>query len=118
MDISTPMLQSRDEVIAQMYDEIGPMVRNFSINHAEDRPSWSFEDYRQYCAMKMIEVWPRIPEGRNPKPYLHSTARHALLKLLRSQEPDALSLDNTLTPDNNETFADQLVDIIQIVDEA
>lgn len=95
----------RDTVVLEMFSSLRGMVSNFAYKFGLD-----FDDCLQDASLIMLEVWPKIPEGcPNAKAYLNGVVRNTLYKRwLQAQRFETYSLDEPLTPDCAETYADML----------
>jgi len=103
---------SRNETVAQMFNEIRPMVYNFARKF-----NLEFDDCLQEASVIMLETWQRIPDDcSNVKAYLNRCVRYRLYDFLRSRGQEALSLDTPVAPDSTETFADMLQAFVQTQD--
>lgn len=103
----------RNDTIAQMFEEIRPMVFNFARKF-----NLEFDDSLQHAALIMLEAWPRIPDDHpNVKGYLNIKVRYGLYDFLKQHGQEILSLDAPVAPDSEETFADMLQAFVKTRDE-
>jgi hypothetical protein len=104
---------SRNETVAQMFNEVRPMVYNFARKF-----NLEFDDCLQHVSLFMLEIWPKVPSDcTNVKAYLCGATKRALYKFLQARGQEALSLDAPVAEDSEETFADMLQAFVQKRDE-
>lgn len=104
---------SRNETVAQMFNEVRPMVMNFARKF-----NLEFDDCLQHVSLFMLEIWPKVPSDcTNVKAYLCGCVKRSLYKFLQARGQEALSLDAPVAPDSEETFADMLQAFVQKRDE-